>query len=532
AQGFYDEVTIHPYCYPSNFSGDKYVQSPEESNLDNNYRVISRLAGGLPVGNGEFGFSIDQQEALGSQASRRMADYMLRSYLLTAACPEARRIMWYTVAGNYDSYSVWKWPHPRPLVAAYANLAQLLDKTTNPEELQLGSLVRGLLLSKETASLAALWCPSEREVEFALPVNSGIRILDSMGNPLNEAHTLTLSGSPLFFLYEQNAAQLTERLKAGKLLIQPVQLQLRIENQNSLKLLLTNQQNEELAGKIQLQVPLTSGAATTLNTEFSRLRPGKTEILTLALPAPLDITALSQGHFFTGVVSTKYGEIPVKQKLELLPCHNVSDKITIDGFLHEWQELPAIELNSSLYLFPPDAASHSLWRDASDLGLKVWLGWNQNYFYFAARVYDDVHINKQSAQNVWAEDCIQMAFDTLNDAMSTGYNDDDREFNLSLSKLEKQAVIGQSWPPPSRIPEGCLLAAQVSEGYIDYELAIPFAALKPLQAVTGSVFAYNFVATDVDVKRIDYWMGLTYGICGGKNPSVFKKFILLPPWQP
>ena len=48
-------------------------------------------------------------------------------------------------------------------------------------------------------------------------------------------------------------------------------------------------------------------------------------------------------------------------------------------------------------------------------------------------------------------------------------------------------------------------------------------ALKPKK---GTVFGYNFVAPDADFKGIDYWMGITYGICGGKNPSCFKKFML------
>ena len=64
------------------------------------------------------------------------------------------------------------------------------------------------------------------------------------------------------------------------------------------------------------------------------------------------------------------------------------------------------------------------------------------------------------------------------------------------------------------------------DGFIDYEVAIPFSLLRPLQPREGSIFGYNFTALDRDLNVIECWMGLTYGICGGKNPSVFKKFIL------
>ena len=50
--------------------------------------------------------------------------------------------------------------------------------------------------------------------------------------------------------------------------------------------------------------------------------------------------------------------------------------------------------------------------------------------------------------------------------------------------------------------------------------------LDPLEARPGKVFGFNFAALDNDLKKVDYWMGLTYGICGGKNASLFKKFIL------
>jgi hypothetical protein len=292
---------------------------------------------------------------------------------------------------------------------------------------------------------------------------------------------------------------------------------------------LTSQLNKELSGQIQIKLPGVPENAAPVQQDFSRLRPGITEKVVLNLASPLDLRQLNQGAAFNALVTTSEGKLSFEQRVKTLPCYYVDQAASIDGSLSEWEGHPFIELNSSKYLYPPDAASHSLWKNPADLSIKAWIGWDKQYFYFAARVYDDIHCNANEVMKIWAGDCIQIAFDTLNNAGSVGYNDDDREWSFGYSSNEKKPLLSQTWPLPQRIPEGCLLASRVNDGSIDYELAIPFTLLQPLQPVAGSVFAFNFVATDQDVKRIDYWMGLTYGICGGKNPARFEKFILMPP---
>ena len=119
-----------------------------------------------------------------------------------------------------------------------------------------------------------------------------------------------------------------------------------------------------------------------------------------------------------------------------------------------------------------------------------------------------------------------MAFDPANDARSAGYRSDEVEINLAYSDKEKVTVVSQSWPLPGGFPKSVRAVVKPGKGYIAYEAAIPFSMLPPLEPRRGQVFGFNFTALDNDLKKIDYWMGLTYGICGGKNASLFKKFIL------
>lgn len=532
--GQFDEVTIHPYCYPWTLAGERYVQTPEEADLARKYRTIAELAGGKPVGNGEYGFAIEFNEPLDGVASRRQADYLVRSFLLTAAVPATSQVMWYTVAGNYDSFSIWKWPDPRPCVAAYAATAQRLEGTSDPQEVTLGSLVRGVVLRKGRGATAALWVPDNREVPY-LPtaeVVAGGQVLDLMGNPLavDGQGAVKLSGSPVFFeMPALAAADLAAALPAGKLLVQPVTCRLRVVNRRTVKLFLTNQLPGELPGQAMVTAPL-AGGLQDCEVALAPLRSGVTEVVAVPLPAPLDLEALGRGVAIRGVVRTAAGDVDFSETVELLSCPRMAGAVVVDGDLREWSNQPAIVLDTPKHLFPPDAASHSLWRDAADLSIRAWTGWDETHVYFAARVLDDVHINTQaSAATIWAGDCIQLGFDVLNDALTTGYAPDDREINIGYSTAAGRAFAGQSWPPPARLPEGCVVAAVPGPGYVDYELAVPLAVLAPLRLAEGESFGFNFVALDMDVNRTDYWMGLTYGICGGKDPSVFKRFLLTAP---
>ena len=64
-----------------------------------------------------------------------------------------------------------------------------------------------------------------------------------------------------------------------------------------------------------------------------------------------------------------------------------------------------------------------------------------------------------------------------------------------------------------------------------YEWSVPWATLGCPQPHAGMALGFNFVALDSDAKgqSAHYWMGLTEGICGGKNPAAFRTFVLTAP---
>jgi hypothetical protein len=217
--------------------------------------------------------------------------------------------------------------------------------------------------------------------------------------------------------------------------------------------------------------------------------------------------------------------MPFTHTFELFKCAEFKTPISIDGNLQDWEGRDFIELKTVDYLFPPDAFSHELWTGEADLSIKAYVGWDEKNFYFAAKVTDDLFINDNNAGEIWDGDSIQLAFNLLNDAFNSGYKRNDREYTIGSSTKVDHPVILCTWPMPAMEIEA-QLAVKRDKGCITYELALPFKRLSPMKPEPGSVFGFNFVALDADYRKVDYWMGLTYGICGGKNPSFFKNFIL------
>ena len=524
--GYYDRVVIHPYCYPWTFEGERYVQSPEQADLVRKYHTISKIAGGKRVVNGEYGFALSPKEEFDSPASRRRAAYMTRSILLTAMCPEVDHIMYYTIADS-DTLSIIRWPNPYPDAAAYSALARQICGAVSPEEVELGSLVKACSFTVPDGGVAAVWIPSDKEIEFAPAATESVRAFDLMGNEISLKKPVRLSGAPVYFRSANGQKAVNGWLKQGRLQIQPLELEIRATDDKTLNVYAVNQLTKELSGTITLQIPVSGGEVKSFTQEFSRLRTkGITETLTLEIPDGIDFRTLNAGTEIQAEVKTDEGSMTYSQKLEVLPCPKLDFTPEINGDLSKWEKLPCIELADIDYLFPPDAFAHGTWTSAADLSLKAWVAWDDRNFYFAARVTDDVFVNSKDAAHLWEGDCIQMAFDPASDARGAGYRNDEVEINLAYSDKEKATVVSQSWPLPGGFPKSVRAVVKPGKGCIDYEAAIPFSMLPPLEPRRGRVFGFNFTALDNDLKKIDYWMGLTYGICGGKNASLFKKFIL------
>jgi len=138
---------------------------------------------------------------------------------------------------------------------------------------------------------------------------------------------------------------------------------------------------------------------------------------------------------------------------------------------------------------------------------------------------------------MWANDSIQIAFDPRNDAAGAdvdghcGYGADDKEFGVALTPKGPQTYQWTGAPDgKGRMVAEARLAVRRENGFTFYEWALPWALVTEEPVCPGRLIGFNavFLDTDQKGKTARYWMGITPGICGGKDPAQYHDVLLLP----
>ncbi|MDD3927781.1 MAG: sugar-binding protein, partial [bacterium] len=257
-------------------------------------------------------------------------------------------------------------------------------------------------------------------------------------------------------------------------------------------------------------------------------------------PVDGSVTALS-GREFSAVITVEGRKTVVKEYLAPYRVPRFRNKVSVDGSLDEYKDLPPIVLNNTDSIFPSgvDIAGR-LWMGPQDLSMKVWLTYDDRCLYFAAEVADDVHVQERSSMAMWLGDGFAIGIDTLNDALSletsgvNGYDRNDYEFGIALTKYGPHTYMWAAAAGNERLRGDAAVdyfkpaVIQSEPGKWNYELAVPWDCLKPLTCKPGSAFAFNFSYVDIDIPKggCSYWMALARGITGSKEPALFKTFIL------
>jgi hypothetical protein len=227
-----------------------------------------------------------------------------------------------------------------------------------------------------------------------------------------------------------------------------------------------------------------------------------------------------------------------KADLHATPVPHLRQPVTIDGDLAETSGLPTIAMDSPRYLQPAVAKmpeSH-LWTGTDDLAVALTLAWNEQGLYLAARVRDDVQLQRQSGQFLWMDDCLQFAIDAANDALPpattgrTGY--DANDFNAGMA-LTTAGPAFQVWvekgSPKTAGGRDYPVAIRREGTETCYETLIPWATLPPLQPKPGRAFGFSLLAFDSDRpedRQAAYRLELTPGIADGQDPSAYRTFVL------
>ena len=232
-----------------------------------------------------------------------------------------------------------------------------------------------------------------------------------------------------------------------------------------------------------------------------------------------DIDALK--NFFQSI------RIPAEKKnTASVPGKNMTAspvKAGKDGFPIQW---PAdIVVRKGTGWIRPD--NTDTWKGDDNLSFTATAGFDDKYLYIRADVTDSVFRQQNSGGRIWAGDCIQVAFDPLNEkSMSGNY--------ILLGFTATDQPTAWCWDHPNRkyrsndISEYCRVRGTRTQTGQVYEVAIPWKLLEPFSLDRGQM-GFNIVVLDDDGFSVKQWMGITDGIAGGKNPALYQGLFFADP---
>lgn len=204
---------------------------------------------------------------------------------------------------------------------------------------------------------------------------------------------------------------------------------------------------------------------------------------------------------------------------------------TIDGDFSDWAASGAMALpiiiNSDILTTNP--AGVPGWGGVTDLSATAYVGWNDQGFYFAAEVKDDVQNQPQTEVNIWQGDSIQFSIDAAFNRKPR-YDTDDYEYGLALTPAGPQV---QRWQAAVGKKTGLVAEAKLAvvrdeaAKVTRYELALPLSEVEPAVLTGGVSVGFSWMINEDDGAGRDGWVEWTEGIGKTKDPSKYGQLVFV-----
>jgi hypothetical protein len=444
--------------------------------------------------------------------------------------------------GSLD-YGLWMNNVPRPGVSVFCTCARMLDDAEFDSDLKVNRDITGYFFSKPGGSLATLWTTRTDTVPLKVTLPAGTRLYNIMGDQVvigksaNGITTLPLTQEPLFLTSPLTAQQLAAKLSNATCSLPKMVATARPGRFRTIDVYVSNQTDAPLT--LHIDASLTGGARL-LKSSIAASAPGSS-LTCVSFPYD-DRGAIGwTGKFSAKIKAAGSAPVVVDAPVNLFPVRRVPTGSRPDGDFAKYANISPIVLDSPQDVNCPSGPADALkiWKGPDDLSMKVWFAWDASYLYFAASVTDDYFVQEQTGSQIWSQDGFQLAFDTLANAVPpaisgiSGFRDVDYQYGIALTKIGPQ---GYCWWA-AKVNEA--LAAdgltkftpsivRVSPTLTNYEYAIPWSALAPMQPKLGAVFGFNLNYVDADAPGDSArdWMQLSPGLTEGKNPSAYRQFVL------
>ncbi len=276
---------------------------------------------------------------------------------------------------------------------------------------------------------------------------------------------------------------------------------------DAIKITLMNRLSSKLAGTVKIS----AGGGEKIVRQLD-LAPKSSEAISLNIPKSNQmIRRVPVTAGFKAKGESK--EQSVEAVYSLITSRKISKPPVIDGVLTDWDKKYAIDVPLAYKKFrvPPEKAGEfpngAKCGGKDDLSARLYTAWDNENFYFALKVNDDVLKNipgGKSGQHNY--DGVQVYFDTLGDARNrefTGFDNNDYCYNLFVQngKLQVTRNPVPEWQlcflKKGNAPEVKRAYKKVPGGMV-YEAAFPAKSLSPLTLKKNYSFGFSMIVNDND----------------------------------
>ena len=509
-----------------------------ETSLASFYKEASELAASLGktplIKNEETGYAINFGAAYDKGLAVEQACLTARTVIITKAgpvrsfelhCPTRRQDS--KDDGEMCMSTIWKpikvgnnyRDVPLPGGAMYATLAHQLSFSSFLKELTVDSCHACLFRKEDGSTLATVWT-TDTPVEISLALEEEALLTSMVGfeTPLTKGNTkLRVTQAPFYLSTHEKADALVGKLEAAMTAALPqLRVAATLEDAGHVKLFATNLTGKTLEGEILLDGGKSVKA---------RFLPGK--INKIVVPLAKSMQVVCNGMTY-----------PVPVQGSTICVKRVKSKPVLDGTGAWLAGLPRGELRYPDDIYPKEALhpercyfKTSFNPNGHNFAVDYWLGYDDECFYLAAKADDPYHVQTAFGNFLWRGDSLQWAFATTDtipkSVLPKGTNDKSGvtpfNYGLALTKDGTECFRYLGAAGPRHFP--CKVTRTGNETF--YEVAIPWTELEYTPA-SGKRIAFSFIVFDRNSEAevsAPYYIGLTRGIAGGQDASLYKVIV-------
>lgn len=285
---------------------------------------------------------------------------------------------------------------------------------------------------------------------------------------------------------------------------------------------LKNERNSDVSVKVRLTEPESlSRTVYTIDT----INPKNKRTIKTNIPiADADSNTVTIKGVIEEIYDGGSSEVPLEITKEVGSLKYGDKKPTIDGEISdgEWYEFLPMRINKK------EMAQQKVWGGVDDLGANVYTMCDDENFYMAVDVTDDVYYDNTTPDKIWSVDSVQfaIALKRQNGSPSTEIG-----FGIANGEPTVQCYLAQAIDGGKAVDTGTVLAntKYAVKRYEDkkktiYEIQVPWSDIygEKVYVNTLSSIYFSILVNDNDgVSR--GWLEYCGGIGTNKNPELFME---------